>query len=379
MRQNMAICALAALAALITPTTAMASPWTLPKDELTLSFDFNLGLADEEYLQDGKRQLYPFKGSFQTSALYMGLRYGFTDRFEVAADVALKQLSFTSQVVLDNRKDPLTLPEARAAVLDFSGQDWGAGDMRLAGRYNFYRGPVMVTGEVLSKIPLGYKAPQSTFDPETLERDDDDLTLGDAQIDLSATLLLGAYIPLTNSFVRAGVGYNHRFDTPGDQLLVDAKIGQFAGKNFIPFVGMRWAKTLFKGEVIGVTPFYPKPEAPPEKFNFDAVRLDLLRLDRDVLQWEAGVILRFDALDLQLAYTHVADGKNTAALRAVDIAIVFAIPNATTCGMTTCEDAEEVEEAEPTEEPTAEEPTTEPPVEEPVNQPVNQQIVDDGT
>jgi hypothetical protein len=91
------------------------------------------------------------------------------------------------------------------------------------------------------------------------------------------------------------------------------------------------------------------------------------------------VILRFDALDLQLAYTHVADGKNTAALRAVDIAIVFAIPNATTCGMTTCEDAEEVEEAEPTEEPTAEEPTTEPPVEEPVNQPVNQQIVDDGT
>jgi hypothetical protein len=375
-RHQAAIIALTALCALVIPAPASASPWTLAKDELTLSFDFNLARARREYLQSGAFQVFPFQGEFQTSGLYMSARYGFTDRFELSADVALKQISYTSQTVLKNDIDPLTLPQARAAVLDFSGQDWGAGDMRLTGRYNFYRGPVLLTGEVTSKIPLGYKAPEGTFNPETFEKLGDDLTLGDGQVDVAATMLFGTYIPLTNSFVRAGVGYNHRFSTPGDQLLVDAKIGQFLSQRVIPFVGVRWTKTLFQGEVIGVTPFYPKPEAPPEEFNFAKVRLDPLRLDRDITQIETGAILRFDALDLQVGYTHVIGGKNTAAIRSVDISIVFSIPNATTCGMSECEEVEETAAAEPVVEP-APVATPEPAVEpEPVvAQPVNTEFI----
>lgn len=375
MRCRLGLCAV--LIAVLLPLSASASPWTLPKDELTLSFDFNLGMARREFLQNGDREVYPFEGRFQTSGLYMGARYGFTDNFELSADVALKQIAFTSDVVVANLKDTYTLEEARESVLDFSGMDWGAGDMRLTGRYNFLRSALMVTGEVSAKIPLGYRAPEGTFEPDTLaqrladglppEKLGDDLALGDGQIDVAATLLLGTYIAPTSTFVRAGLGYNHRFDSPGDQLLVDAKIGQYLTQRLIPFVGIRWNKTLFEGEVIGNTPFYPNPEAPASEFNINAVQIQDLRLDRDVLQWEAGLIMRFDALDLQLAYTHVVDGKNTAALRAVDIALVFSIPNATTCGMAVCEEGEQEAVAEPTAE--------EPAVAEPVG-PANSQIVE---
>jgi hypothetical protein len=333
------------------PGVAAASPWTLPQHELVLATDFGFSVADSEYLNAGERQRYPLRGVFEQSSLGLGARYGFTDQFEMEARVTFKQVSFDiDPVILEispfvetddagqtRVSDDATLEQIRASVIDFGSTQLGAADLDVAARYNLYKGWILVTPQIAAKIPLGYEGPRATFDQLDIGSPQievgDDVTLGDGQVDLSASLLLGTYIPQTRTFVRADAGFNWRFAAPGNQLLANAKVGQFLLDRFILFGGVRYARTVSDGSSIGDTFVDTNPTQSAADYQFAGnVEIRPLFLDRDFVTIEAGAIVNLDRVEIQVVYTDVIDGRNYADLRGVNVGVITSIPDATRQG-----------------------------------------------
>lgn len=333
------LCALLTGATLL-PTTASASPWTLPADRLALSVDMSFSTADREFLPrklsaanaryEGKRQLFPLGGEFSSASLRVQTRYGFTDKLEFELSAEIKQISYESDsVYLGITDDPnsVTVQEARNGIIDFDSTGTGLADIHLATRYNLLRKTsALLTIEGDLKLPGGYEAPQGTFsnlDPANgVFEVGDDVALGDGQIDARLSLLFGTYIPPTRTFGRAGVGYNHRMGTPGDQLVFDAKVGQFLSPKIVLFVGGRGALTLFDGEPIGQTFIDTTPSQGADTYSFDSVIIEDLRLDRDFVAAEGGIILSLGGIEFQIAHSRIVWGTNIAALATTSVSLV---------------------------------------------------------
>lgn len=153
---------------------ADASPWTLPKDELTLGFGYDFQFATSEHLNDGLKQDYPLNGKFNSSTLIIEGRYGFTDRLEGAMRVTAKQVSYISDpVLLTLPQDPEDIGQTRAQINDFSQSTFGPADVFLSGRYNLHRSWWLATVELSAKVPTIYSKPHGI-----------NVTLGDRQVDL---------------------------------------------------------------------------------------------------------------------------------------------------------------------------------------------------
>lgn len=323
------------LMALSVCKTANASPWTLPQHDLVVSTDFSFARATREYLNSGKNQQYSLDGQLRTSTLALSLRYGFTDRFEMEVRPTFKQLSYESDpVILNIFEEPFSLDEARARVIDFDTSAIGAADMDLAARYNLLRSPyLLITLEGGTKLPLGYTPPQGTFSSlnpgaSTFEVGDD-ATLGDGQIDLRAGLLFGTYIPWTKTFARVDSAFNHRFSKPGDQVLLNGKVGQYIGRHLIVLGGVRWAKTVTDGDPIGETFVDLDPSQDARNFDFSKVEVQPLYLDRDYTILELGFIAQFERVEFHVTYEDVLDGRNYADLRALNFGISTTFAGAT--------------------------------------------------
>lgn len=297
-----------------------ASPWTLPDDELLLAVSYDFQFADHEFLPDGSYQRLPLEGRFVSNTLRLGARYGFTDRLELGAEANFKQATFTAQPVLlalpDDNDD---LRAVRSELKNFSRTEIGAADVWFTGRYNFYRGVVVLTNETRLKLPTGYPGPEGTFDPETFEVADD-LALGDAQTDLEDSLLLGFFVPPTRTFGRIDAGFRLRFGGPGHQVIGSIKAGQFLGEHFILFAGAGGAYTVTEGEIIGQTFVSTEPDGldtvdvvPGE----NTIPVDL-RYDKDWLNVEAGLIfVPVRGVELQLAAARTVIGTNITATNAL--------------------------------------------------------------
>lgn len=324
--------ALLACALLGTSPEAMASPWTLPKDELVVGVNYDLHMAGEEYLPDGTRQSLPLNGSFVSNTLRLDGRYGFTDRFEGAVDVHLKQVNLQMEpLVLIVPGDAAENPTAvNRSIVDFSKSRLGVADVHLQGRYNLFRGPVLLTLESALKLPSGYERPRGTFavdgDPTTPVQGS--VTLGDAQTDFTQSLLLGFYVAPTRSFGRLDAGIRLRSGPPGPQVVSQFKLGQFLSDNVVLSGALRGAYTLQQGERIGVTMIAVDPEVPRDFFRLDNVRPTELYADKDYVMAEAGVLVRVDMFELQAGYGYTLWGRNVAALHALSVGVVMAIPAA---------------------------------------------------
>ncbi len=313
--------------ALSAPGMVSASPWTLPQHDLVVSTDFSFASASKEFLNDGTNQLYSVNGQLRTSSLALSLRYGFTDNFEMEIRPTFKQLSYKSDpVLLGVLEEPYSLDDARSQIIDFDSSVIGAGDMDLVGRYSLLRSKfLLVTAEGGSKIPLGYKQPQGTFSSLDFESAQfevgDDATLGDGQIDIHAGLLFGTYVPLSRTFARVDTAYNHRFSTPGDQVLANVKVGQYLGQSLILVGGVRWAKTITDGEPIGETFVDTDPGQSAQQFDSSKVDVRPLYLDRDYTIVELGVIAQFEHIEFRVAVEDVLDGRNYADLRTLNFGL----------------------------------------------------------
>lgn len=300
------------------PSIALASPWTLPQGKTTASLGFEYQFAVDEHLSNGTLQSFPLRGRFQQTALNIGLRYGFTDQFEGAVDFGLKSVGYKADpVVLGLPEERVNLEGARAAVFDFSRSAQGAGDVWLSARYNLLRGRLMLTNETRAKFPTGYKAPEQTFaDPNnpTPTNIQDDVSLGDAQTDIENSLLVGTFFPSWKVFLRAGAGLRFRFGAPGHQAMADVKVGKFVGDQIILFGGARGALTLLEGDVIGTSFVINRESATSRDISPDDIDRAELRLDRDFLQVEGGLIWVLKDVEFVLAYSYLPVGRNIPAV-----------------------------------------------------------------
>lgn len=347
----------------LAPSLAQASPWTLPQHELVFSTGYTYASADQEYLQNGKNQNFPINGEFLSSTLGVGIRYGLTDKLEVELQGAFKHLSYDADpVILGLNGDPPTLQDARNRIIDFDTERAGAADMNLAFRYNLYRGAIMVTPEFNLKVPLGYDKPSGTFRNLVAWRDgdddilvlEDDVTLGDGQVDARIGLLLGTYIPTSKTFARGGAGFIYRFGAPGHQIMADFKVGQFLSPKFIVFGGVRYAKTVTEGDIIGTTWQDSNPTQDANTYVFDEnVEPAALRLDSDYTSIEAGAIIKLNGAEMQLNVEKIVDGSNIADLTSFGIGITVPMPD-----ITAPEESEVPEATEEIEVPVEEEPPT---------------------
>lgn len=341
-------------------STAYASPWTLPQHELVLSTGYRFSAASEEYLQDGQRQQFSVGGRFRSSALEVALRYGLTDKLELELSSSFKQVSYESDpVILDLVPEMLTREQARDNIIDFDTERFGASDLYLNLRYNLIRSVLMVTPEFSLKVPMGYDKPKGTFanveeylageDPSLIV--EDDVSLGDGQVDARVGLLLGSFIPATKTFFRGGFSFLYRFGAPGNQIAADFKVGQFLAPKLIIFGGVRYFKTVTEGDVIGTTFVDTNPTQPARRFVFSGnVETRDLRLDRDYTMLELGTIISLGRAELQVSYEQILTGRNISKIHAFGTGVIVAIPDATAPDAPEQETAPATEEESQTEE-----------------------------
>ena len=136
---------------------------------------FDYQWARDEFLDErGADQPFPLNGRYRATTLNLGLRAGFTDRFELELQVPFKLVSYPSDTVILLEPPMPTgsdLDFYQENVIDLSRTRQGIGDIWFTGRYNLARWPVAVAIEGRLKTPTGYDGPAGTFgdDPQTAE------------------------------------------------------------------------------------------------------------------------------------------------------------------------------------------------------------------
>lgn len=322
------------------PVIATASPWTLPAGRLLVLGGFDLQEANSEFIDAGPVRAFPLRGEYLASSFTLGARLGITDRFELEASLPFRVLAYRSDPVL-LLGDGSSLDEVQDNIIDLSQTNGGVGDLNLAGRYRLYSGAFLVTSEVRIKAPTGYRGPAGTFgvDPRTVEdfaaavaevvrpdRVEDDVTLGDAQLDLSGSLLVGAAFE-SGAFLRAGVGYNLRLGGAGDQLLSDVRFGQAVGESLLLYASGQLAFSVQAGDSIGVTVAAIDPELPARDYGgLNNLRPTIKRLATDSLEVGGGLIWRLgDATEVNVGYQRVIWGRQVAATNTVSVGLALAL------------------------------------------------------
>ena len=322
------------LTALASPS--LASPWTVQADELSLSLGFDFQSSSKEYLLQGKEQNFPLDGEFASSSVSLAGRYGFTNKFEGFFALTYKQAAYASNPLVrsfipgtgespDTSEQVTDDRTARLSLTNFSQSVDGVGDVFLGGRYSLRTGLIASALELQAKLPTGYDAPNGV-----------NVTLGDAQVDLQPSWLLGGFLPQSRTFARLDVGYNLRLGAAGDQVVGGFKIGQFIGESFIVFAGTNAALTIFDGECVKsesgectVNPVAIDADRSFETFNQTNIERQDLFLDRSFVRVEVGAILRIQQLDLQIAYARFVDGDNIPLIEGINVTSTIVLPGLT--------------------------------------------------
>lgn len=327
------------LIALLPPSAASASPWTLRRGEVALVAGYDYQFARQEFLERGERQNFPLEGQYSASTLTLGLRAGFTDRLEFGLQLPLKLVSYTSDPVIllpDGSMSMDSLDYYQENIIDLSRTQQGIGDIWFSGRYNLLRTALAIAVEARLKVPAGYDGPQGTFGDQPANADDfvervgelvtpenvqDDVALGDGQVDMNLNLLLGMSFR-SRTFMRLDAGYNFRIGA-GDQILGSFKVGQGIGQRVLLYADVRMAYTVTEGERIGVSVAAIDPNLPAADYGgLNNLRLRELRLERDAVDISFGGIVRIgERSEINLGYARTVWGRNTAAVNAFYIGV----------------------------------------------------------
>jgi hypothetical protein len=321
---------------------ASASPWTLRRGEIAVTAAYDQAWATREYLDDAGRDVpFSLNGSFRGSTMSLGVRAGFSDRLELEIQVPFKLVSYQA--------DPVILIPASVAggeegidfyqenILDLSQTVQGVGDIRLFGRYNLIRWPVAVALEGRLKAPAGYDGPSGTFGDRPRNQQDfldrvgelvrpenvqDDVTLGDGQVDLGLSILFGVSLP-SRTFIRADAGYDLRLGGAGDQILASVKAGQLLGRRLLLYADTRLAYAWQQGRVIGVSVAAIDPTLPASEYvGLNNLALRTVTLDRDWLELAVGGIVKItDNVEINVGYNRTLWGRNTSLVQSVYVTL----------------------------------------------------------
>lgn len=327
--------------ALLLPLGARGSPWTLPADHIAVIGGFDYGYADEEFFDEGDSRKFPLEGRFTSATFSIGARFGFTDRLELSASIPVKLVSYDADAVIllpaPNGSPTADFDYYQDNILELTQTTGGLGDLSLAGRYRWLLRPFALATEVGVKAPTGYDRPSGTFGdrprsaeefladpgrfvrPENIE---DDVTLGDGQLDLSLSMLFGYVFP-TNTFVRLDAGYVLRLSGAADQILGNFRMGQVLAPGLLIYAGASLRYSVEDGRVIGVSVAAIDPELPANRYvGLENLQLRELQLRRDILSVSGGLIVRLaEGVELNLGYGRIVWGRNVAAISSFSASI----------------------------------------------------------
>lgn len=322
-------------------STALASPWTLPRGDLALTAWTSVQTARQEFFESGGARNFPLNGRYNGTTLGLTLRAGITDRLELEFGLPVRTVSYQSDPVVLNPQ-PAGSTESpidyyQRNVINLSRTASGIGDLTLAGRYRLMLQPFAMALELRFKLPSGYPGPSGTFgdQPSTAaafaanparyaspENVRDDVTLGDGQVDITPSILLGYAFP-TRTFVRLDAGYNVRLGAAGHQVVGALRVGQFIGDVVLLYAWAQAAVNVTEGRVIGVSVAAQNPDLPAAQYvNDNNLLLRELRLERSNLDVGGGVIVRFTPnVELNLGYSRTLWGQNTALVDQVFVSL----------------------------------------------------------
>ncbi|MBL8684457.1 MAG: hypothetical protein JNK05_35110 [Myxococcales bacterium] len=353
-RQNAARAALCAAAAAFSLADASeASPWVLRPGRIAASSGVYYQYANSEFFSEGAnvRGLtgeipFSLRGQFHSGTMFAGLRAGVAPRFEFELTVPFRLVSYTADpvILLPRPMDFMGLEADyyRRNIINLSRAAAGVADINLALRYQFLSiSPLVMAAELRFKMPTGYAPPQGTFGDRPTSTADflaragelvrpanirDDVTLGDGQLDVSASVLMGLGFR-TGTFVRLDATFVARTEGAGQQIQGSLRVGQSIGRLFVFFAGVTGQYSVTQGKVIGISVAALDPTIPAEDYgrgNDPTFNLLLreVRLDRDLLDVSGGVIARLSpSTELNLSYARTVAGRNVSATNTIFLSV----------------------------------------------------------
>jgi hypothetical protein len=317
------------------PTDAGATPWVLEEDEIAVTGRFDYQRADQEFFGPGEKVDYSLNGEYEATTFELSARLGLVDRLEMQLAIPIKNVSYRADPVILLPCEEQTLDCSQENVNDLSQTTSGVGDIRLGSRYQFLEGPLAGAFELMIKTPTGYDRPSGTFGDEPKSAGDfqenittyaqpdnieDDVTLGDGQLDIGAKAKFGWSLP-SRTFIRLDAGYLLRLAGAGDQVNGHLQLGQAIGQRLLLIGGASLDYAVQDGEVIGVSVAAEDPSLPAEDYEGTKnLRLREVPLDEDRLKVHGGVLLRMtDQTELKLNYSRIVWGRNTALTQTLSI------------------------------------------------------------
>ncbi|MEL6544642.1 MAG: hypothetical protein AAFQ82_08445 [Myxococcota bacterium] len=329
------IACLVALAAMVAPSFAQASPWVLPKGKSVLSIKGGTDFASREFLIDDRReQRFPLRGRFESYSLQLAGRYGLFEDVEIGTRVTLKNVAYISDPVIlaspDDATNPCTPDNAtfqgcRERNTNFSSSDFGFSDIYFNLVMQHIGGSARAASNLEIKVPTGYTEPGETFqdgevDPLSIV---DDVALGDGRVHLQYKLETGWFISSSGTVLELAGGYRARLGAPGDQVLGEVKIGQNIGRRLFFFISADAALTIFEGRVLGQTFVSNRPNTPALEFTGDDVERRDFRLDNSFARATAGVIVRLNGREVVISASQIFAGENIPRLTSINFGAIL--------------------------------------------------------
>lgn len=328
--------------------SASASPWTLPRGTGVVAAGYSYQFARQEWFSRDDTSFrdarnFPLQGRYQASSFYIQTRVGITDRLELELSLPLKLVSYSSDSVLLLPNSPVAAtPEEeldyyQRNIINLGRTRSGIGDITLAARYRWLLQPFALATELRIKAPTGYDGPVGTFGARPTSAQDfvdnagtytrpenvqDDVTLGDAQLDVALNVLFGYAFP-THTFVRVDAGYNLRFGGAADQFVSRLSVGQLIGKSVLLYAGGQLTYSTQRGEFIGISVAASDPNLPAVDYaGLTNLYLREVRLERDALDLNVGAIFKItDTVELNIGYGRTVWGRNTAVSNSLSLGI----------------------------------------------------------
>lgn len=175
------------LCAVFSSETCFAGAWTPSKGKIYNRLSSNYYLAKSEFDNDGDRRDFPHNGEFRDLYLNNYVEYGITDAITLINSLYFKTIKKHDDIVEQ--------------------KTWGIGDIDVGGKFRIAERPWgILSSQALFKIPGPYD-------------DDDELPLGNGQIDFEVRLLYGVSLyPRVPGYCNVEIGYRWRFDDPSDEV-----------------------------------------------------------------------------------------------------------------------------------------------------------------
>jgi hypothetical protein len=240
-------------------------------------FGINYYFANEEFDNDGDRRDFAADGEFKDFHLSNYIEFGIADSITLINSIYYKSIE---------KEDDNVKQETR-----------GIGDIDVGAKFKIAEGPWgILSSQTLVKFPA--------YD------DNDDLPLGNGQIDFEIRLLYGRSLyPYIPGYCNFEIGYRWRFEDPADELRYLVEFGVDFSTNIYGRVKLDGIYSMDNGKNTDTS------GNPTTTNNFDLGKLDTALGYKISQGW-----------GIELGYTPEIYGQNTASGATYTVALTYQIP-----------------------------------------------------